>query len=65
MSDSQDNPQTGVNATAIILPIVTVVLILSIIPPVIILICVRIAHRKSWTLYLLSNPKTHIPGNER
>lgn len=62
MSDSHDNPQTGVNATAIILPIVTVVLILSIIPPAIILICVRIAHRKSWTLYLLSNPKHTFLG---
>lgn len=47
MSDSRNDPQTDVNATAIILPIMTMVLILSIIPPAIILICVRIAHRKS------------------
>lgn len=47
MSDSHDNPQAGVNDTAIILPIMAVVLILSIIPPAIILVCARIAHRKS------------------
>ncbi|KAI7779810.1 hypothetical protein LA080_000308 [Diaporthe eres] len=44
MSDSHDHPQTDVNDAAIILPIAAMILILSIIPPAIILLSLRIAH---------------------
>lgn len=47
MSDSHDHPQTGVNDAAIILPIAAMILILSIIPPAILLLSLRIVHRKS------------------
>lgn len=47
MSNSNDNPKTGVNDAAIMLSIMAMVVLLSIIPPAIILACVRFAHRES------------------
>ncbi|KAG6368659.1 hypothetical protein INS49_002872 [Diaporthe citri] len=44
MSDGHENHQTGVNDAAIILPIAAMILILSIIPPTVLLICMRITH---------------------
>lgn len=59
MSDGHGNPQAGVNNTAIIIPIAALILILSIIPPFVILVCMRIVHRKSKRPHTLRMQITH------